>query len=287
MYILTFDIEEWFHLLDIDSLENVTNWSKYEVRIYENTYRILDLLKKRNLKATFFILGWVAEKYPDLIKLISDQGHEIGTHSYSHLLIYKSSPDMFRKDLRKSIEIIEAVTGRKVRAFRAPGYSIKKDTMWALKILIEEGIEYDSSIFPAMRGHGGIKDFEILTPFVIKYNNRILKEFPISVFNFLGNKIPFSGGGYFRLWPYVFIRYFFSNSKYVITYFHPRDFDPKQPLLQNMPFIRKFRAYYGLKNAYKKLQRLLEDCEFIDLSSADKSINWSSVPVFDLGTIQA
>jgi peptidoglycan/xylan/chitin deacetylase (PgdA/CDA1 family) len=131
--ILSFDIEEWFHILNVDSLEKDNKWASYEVRIYENTNRILEVLHKNNLKATFFILGWIAKKYPDLIRLISDQGHEIGTHSLNHLLIYKIEPELFRRDLRQSIDIIQDLIQKKVRTFRAPGFSIKKETFWALR----------------------------------------------------------------------------------------------------------------------------------------------------------
>ncbi len=245
LFVLTFDIEEWFHILDVDSLEISNKWDKYEERIYKNTYRILDALKENSLKATFFILGWIAEKYPDIVRLISDLGHEIGTHSQNHILIYKSSPELFKEDLKKSIDIIQNITNKKVNTFRAPGFSIRKDTLWVFKILTEEGIEKDSSIFPASRGHGGIKNFKLAHPFLIKIGDKIIKEFPINVFN-LGNfKIPFSGGGYFRAIPYPFITYFADKSNYLMSYFHPRDFDRDQPFINELPWKRRIKSYIG------------------------------------------
>lgn len=160
-YILTFDIEEWFHILDIDSLEEKKDWNRFEQRVYENTQRILDLLKENNIKASFFVLGWIAKNYPDLVQKISDQGHEVGTHSFNHLLIYKYSPKEFEKDLKDSVNSIQKIINKKVRLFRAPGFSIKKDNLWAFEILAKENISIDSSVFPAARSHGGISDISI------------------------------------------------------------------------------------------------------------------------------
>jgi len=285
LFIITFDLEEWFHILDIDSLESIKKWEKFEERIYENTYRILDVLRENNIKATFFVLGWVANRYPDLIRSISNQGHEIGTHSLNHILIYKVSRELFREDVRKSIDIIQNIINKKVIVFRAPGFSIKEQTLWAFKVLVEEGIEIDSSIFPASRGHGGMKDFVHNHPFRIKVGREILKEFPINIFKVGKFKLPFSGGGYFRIYPYRTLIYFYNKVDYLITYLHPRDFDPNQPVLNELPFVRRLKSYYGLKNSIKKFDRIMKKYNFVNISAAEKIINWDEVPLLSIKDI--
>lgn len=279
--ILTFDLEEWFHILDIASLEDKSRWDHFEVRIYKNTERILDLLRENNLMTTFFVLGWAAKKYPDLVRMITDQGHEIGSHSQDHTLVYKSDPKTFREDLRTSIAILQDITQKKVRAYRAPGFSITLETPWAFEILAEEGIEIDSSVFPASRGHGGIKDFHLDRPFRIKTGGTIIKEFPVNVFKIGAFKIPFSGGGYFRILPFRAILSFSDRSEYILTYFHPRDFDPDQPVLGDLPLIRKLKSYGGLKKSMKRFGRYLKRYTFMDISSADKTIDWETTPVLE------
>lgn len=280
--ILTIDLEEWFHILDVEPLTEHERWDHFETRIYKNTYRLLDFLKNRNLKATFFVLGWVAQKYPDLVSSIFQQGHEIGTHSLNHILIYKSSPESFRRDIRQSIDVIQDITNRKVRAFRAPGFSIKKETFWAFDILSQEGIEVDSSIFPASRGHGGIRDFTIDFPFRIKVRDTIIKEFPINIFSIGRLKIPFTGGGYFRIIPPFLSFYFADRCDYIMIYFHPRDFDPDQPIIPEIPLNRKFKSYYGIKGAFKKFEKFIDRYDFINIAMAEELITWDDVPLINL-----
>jgi len=280
IYILSFDLEEWFHILDVESLDSVRSWDRYESRIRENTFRILEILKENKWKASFFILGWVARRYPELVRIISDQGYEIGTHSMNHLLIYKISRDRFREDLRKSIHVLEDISGKKVRNFRAPGFSIKKESLWAFEILAEEGIEIDSSIFPASRGHGGIKDFEFDHPFRIRTAGGSIKEFPMNVHRIWKFKIPFSGGGYFRVLPYYILKKLTQKSDYMMTYFHPRDFDAGQPVLKQLPLLRIFKSYWGLKKSQKKLLKWLKCHSFMDISTADQTVSWDNTPEF-------
>jgi len=284
LFILTFDLEEWFHILDVDSLKTTERWDSFEVRIYRNTDRILEVLQENDLKATFFVLGWIAHKYPDLVRLISDRGHEIGSHSMNHRLVYESSPEEFREDLRNSLDIIQNITQNKVRCYRAPGFSITKESFWAFDILAEEGIEIDSSIFPASRGHGGIKDFSQDHPFRIKAADKTIKEFPISVFQIGRSKIPFSGGGYFRIIPFAAINYLSDRSDYVMTYFHPRDFDSEQPIIKELPLLRKLKSYLGLKRAMKRFQKFITRYPFVDIDSAEKGINWEQAPLIEIGS---
>jgi polysaccharide deacetylase family protein (PEP-CTERM system associated) len=272
--ILTFDIEEWFHLLDIETVGTVDKWDNFETRIHKNTERILQLLKECNQKATFFCLGWIAEKYPQIIADISRAGYEIGSHTSYHQLAYKLTPSKFREDLQRSIEKLECITGKKVRSFRVPGFSITRKNLWAFEIIAQCGIQIDSSVFPAPRNHGGYKEFDSTRPCIINTPCGEIKEFPINTISFLGKRIVFSGGGYFRVFPYSLIHWFISHSEYVMSYFHPRDFDPDQPLLQGLPLSRRFKSYTGLKSAFSKLKKLLNNFYFTDIDGAISLIKW-------------
>lgn len=282
MNILTFDIEEWFHILDNHYTRTEKQWSGYEVRIQQNVAKILDLLDEVDLKATFFCLGWISKKHPDVIKEIQKRGHEIGCHSDDHQLVYEQEPATFKKDLTDSLSRIEDIIGSKVRLYRAPGFSITMNSLWAYEILAECGIEVDCSIFPAKRGHGGIADFKHQEPHLIRVNGNSIKEFPINIMSIIGKNLIFSGGGYFRLLPYWIIKQLMENSTYVMTYFHPRDFDPEQPIISGLNLVRRFKCYYGLSSAYSKFERLLSDFEFVDLSTAEGMINWNKVKIYQI-----
>jgi len=279
MNILTFDIEEWFHILDNDSTKTAQEWQQYESRIHGNMERILKVLDDTGIKATFFCLGWIVEKYPDVIKTIVNKGYEIGTHTYMHQLIYEQNPKIFSMDIERSIKTLEDISGKKVRCFRAPGFSIREDNRWVFDILVNMGISIDSSIFPAPRSHGGFASYKTNIPALIQYDGIQLKEFPISYTNILGKPFAYSGGGYFRFFPYSFIKQWTKNSSYIMTYFHPRDFDAGQPVIKNLPLNRKFKSYVGISGAFKKLNRFFNDFEFIDIDSADKLIDWDNARV--------
>lgn len=256
--VFSVDLEEWFHLLDTDAVPPVKHWQYMENRIISNTEKLLKLLKKYKTKATFFILGWVAEYYPDLVKKIKNQGHQIGSHGYSHTLVYQQTPEQFRRDLILAADAIEAACGEKPKAYRAPGFSIIKSTLWAIDILAEQGYEYDASILPAKVSYGGILD---TSPVPYKLANG-LKEFPTSTINLGLGRIPYLGGGYLRLLPLRLISYLCSiqqnASKPLVLYIHPRDLDPEQPRLE-LPRIHSFKSYVGLENTYDKLSYLLEN----------------------------
>lgn len=282
MKILTFDIEDWFHILDNKSTETEKDWGNFEGRINQNMERIFDMLDGSNVSASFFVLGWMAEKYPELIHEIVSRGYEIGSHSHLHQLVYSQTPLQFKNDVEKSIKTIEDISGKKIRLFRAPGFSVTEKNKWAFEVLHELGIEIDCSIFPASRSHGGFSSYGIPKPSIIKYNGIEIKELPINYTSILSKPVIFSGGGYFRLLPYSFIKKWAQSSNYVMTYFHPRDFDADQPLIKDLSKARKFKSYVGLKKAEKKLYKWLQDFDFIDISTADKQIDWKNVPVVNL-----
>lgn len=269
---LSFDIEDWFHLLDNPLTKYPNQWEQFEKRVDIGLNIILNLCDKYSVKGTFFCLGWIAEKYPDLIREIHSRGHYIGTHGYAHRLVYELSQDEFREDVKKSIEVLQGITGTNIEAYRAPGFSIREDSLWAFGILGELGIKYDSSVFPAHRAHGGLPHLKMRKPFIIKYDHYEIIEFPISTIP-LGNfSFSYSGGGYFRLMPLFFLKLFFSSSKYLMTYFHPRDFDFKQPIMKGLKIKQRFRYYYGIKGCLNKLEYLLNrhTCSLMDKYSTDE-----------------
>ncbi len=282
MRILTFDIEDWYHFLEHRSTKSETQWKDFEPRVRQNTAGILEFLARHQQKATFFIIGWIAKNYPGLVKEISDAGHDIGLHSYGHQLVWQQTPDEFRQDLLRNIGVLEDQLGYKVEKYRAPGFSVKRMNLWAFDMMAEAGITTDASIFPAARAHGGMPSFPHNFPCLIQRNGISLKEFPINYNSLGGIRTVLTGGGYFRFWPYPLIRYYTDRSEYVMSYFHPRDFDRNQPLLKDLGPVRRFRAYYGLGNSQQKLERWLSEYSFTDIASADASIDWSKIPVVNL-----
>jgi len=284
MNILTFDIEDWFHILDHGTTRGEMQWMRFESRIQRNTDRILEVLARKNRKATFFCLGWIAKRYPEVIKKIDSLGHDVGSHSYLHQLAYEQSREEFRSDLNRSIQIISDLTGKKVRSYRAPGFSFTRENTWVFDCLAEAGIEYDCSIFPARRAHGGFDDFGADMPAIVKCHSGQVKEFPINTVSILGRPFVFSGGGYFRLLPYFYVKGQMLRSQYVMCYFHPRDFDPGQPVLNDLPAARRFKSYVGLNTAFGKFGKLLDDFMFYDLSRANAMIDWTHAQAIALDT---
>lgn len=278
MNILTFDVEEWFHLLDFDATRGEEQWGQYEVRIYENVERILNLLEETHTEATFFVIGWVAKTYPDLVRKIAEK-YEIGSHTMTHQLVWQQSPEEFRKDVEASVKLLEDITGQKVTSFRAPGFSIRESEKYAFEILHELGITTDCSVFPAQHAHGGMPSYTEQVPSLIKYNGIQIEEFPVTFKDIAGKHLIYSGGGYFRLFPYSLIKKWSKEQdKYLMSYIHPRDLDGGQPVLEGLPLTRKFKSYVGVKGAEKKLRQYLTDFDFMDIRTARQQIDWTKVP---------
>lgn len=277
MNILTIDVEEWFHLLDFDATRTESEWGNYEVRIYENVDRILQILEETDTKATFFVIGWIAKTYPDIVKKISSK-YQIGSHTMSHQLIWQQTPEEFRKDAETSIKLLQDITGKPIECFRAPGYSLTESSLWALDILSELGIKYDASVFPAFHSHGGLPEYGRSLPAIICHGNTSIKEFPVTCRHILGRHVIFSGGGYFRLCPYNLIKRWSKEcDEYLLSYIHPRDLDAGQPMISGLPLKRQFKSYVGLKSAAEKLKRYLTDFNFIDIEAADRLIDWNNM----------
>jgi polysaccharide deacetylase family protein (PEP-CTERM system associated) len=278
MKILTIDLEDWFHILDHPDTAHAEQWERFESRVERNTDRILEALDQRKLRATFFVLGWIAERFPDLIRRVALH-HEIACHSYNHQLLYQQSRTEFAEDLKKCISTIEQITGEKVRIYRAPGFSLQRDHHYVFEELCKRKIEIDASVFPAKRNHGGIAGFPFASPCLIKGSNFLIKEFPMSTSSFFGKQIVFSGGGYFRILPYSIIRSQMKASDYVMTYFHPRDFDHEQPMIQSLPLKRKFMSYVGLKSSFEKFCKMLDEFPHQSIGEVDEAIEWTQIPV--------
>ena len=285
MKILTFDIEDWFHILQRYPDNILEKWGNYEVRIHKGMDRIFKVLNENDTKATFFILGYIARKHPEIVKRIYDLGYEVAAHSDMHKVAYYQSREEYKQDLSDCINNLEDITGEKVLSYRAPGFSIKQQNIWIFEVLQELGIEYDSSIFPAIREDGGFKNFSENRPSIVQYNGISIKEFPMSVNTFMGNKFTVTGGGYFLFFPYRLIKKIVRESHYTMTYFHPRDFDPKQPMLDDLSLKRKFKSYYNLESSYIKLKQLIYDFDFIDMREAANQIEWNNVPIVNLGSL--
>ena len=280
MNILTFDIEDWYNC---DFISGDLDWSKYEVRIYDGVSRILNALDERGILGTFFCLGWLADNHPKVIQQIIAAGHQVGCHSYQHQLATSFTIDEFYKDTLKAKSALENVLGSEVTAYRAPGFSITKNNLEYFDVLSELGFQYDCSVFPAPHDYGGIPTFGKAEPKILKLcNGCYLKEFPINTTSIMGKNIVFSGGGFFRIMPYHLIQFWAKKSEYMMTYFHPRDFDYKQPRMRTLPTVRYFKSYVGIKSAFSKFEKLLDDFNFVNVVQADEQINWEISEVINV-----
>lgn len=277
--ILTIDVEDWFHLLDFPLTKQIKQWEKFPSRIHDGLIRILDECDRAKVKGTFFCLGWIADQYPELIQEIVHRGHEIGTHSYAHQLVYEQDLPTFERDLARSIDSIYRVIGTTPKFYRSPGFSITQLNSLYFEVLSKHGIEVDCSIFPTKRTHGGIENLKHVKPFrIICENGEQIIELPMSVHRLLNTEVVCGGGGYFRLLPFWFIQWSLRKLPYNMTYFHPRDFDKDQPRFYELSKFRYFKTYVGLKSSFHKFQRLLDINEVYDISSYLQKIDVDKIP---------
>lgn len=254
---MTIDFEDWYQGLEIP----YSKWDGFESRIEAVGDKLLRIFDDAGVKATFFILGYVAERHPDIIRRIKDEGHEIGTHGFSHTLIYTQEPDVFREELTRAISFLEDTTGEKVLGHRAPFFSITKDSLWALDILGELGVKYDSSIFPVLNYRYGIADAPRF-PYTIKREKYEFVEFPISTLKLPGFTLPISGGAYFRIYPYQVtkqaIKAVNRQGQPVTFYLHPWELDPEHPRI-DLPRRIALTHYFNLGATERRLKKLLRD----------------------------
>jgi len=262
---LTVDVEDYFHVSAFAKSINHKDWDKFPLRVENNTRRLLDLFDKHEVKATFFVLGWLAERTPDLVKDIASRGHEVACHGFSHQLVYNQSPEVFREETLRSKHLLEDITQTPVRGYRAASYSITNRSRWALDILAEAGFEYDSSIFPVRHDRYGIPDAPEFPHRMETPNGHSLVEFPLSTAKLLKYRLPVAGGGYFRLYPYAVTQAGLSQinrrQQPFIFYLHPWEIDPDQPKISAHWFSR-FRHYNNLDKCETRLCHLLSDFEF-------------------------
>lgn len=270
IHALSFDIEDWFHIVEVAAVEDPALWPKLSAEsslVERYTDLVLKICDEHKTRATFYMLGWIADRHPGLVKRIADAGHEVGTHSFWHRKVYELSPEVFSKDIGDSIAAINAGAGRKleITGFRAPSFSITPGTEWAFDVLMDHGITYDASLFPAARGHGGYACPEgahiVTTP-----KGRKLPELPMSIAKVgigpIGKRMCYSGGGYMRLLPGFMIEQGVvaeeKAGRPTVVYLHPRDFAPDAPRVA-MPIHRKFKCYVGMHTTEGKLRRLLKE----------------------------
>jgi len=261
--VMSIDVEDWFSVENMRGFIAREDWDKLESRVERNIARLLDLFAARQIEATFFVLGWIAERHPDMVREIARRGHEVATHGYSHNMLTRMTPEEFEADLARSLEMLARAGVSNVLGFRAPTFSVTRKTLWAVDVLKSRGLAYDSSVFPiGIHPDYGIADAP-LTPH--QYPNGIW-ELPMSCAEIFGKRIPCSGGGYFRLFPYPVMRTLLrrtnAQGRSVVFYLHPWEIDPEQPRVEALPRMKRFRHYNNLERTYARLERLLGDFRF-------------------------
>lgn len=258
---LTVDLEEWFNFRGLEEINPISKWDQLESRVENNANKMLKILNEHNARATFFILGWIAEKYPEIIDKIKKEGHEIGTHGYSHKEVYKQMPDEFEDELEKSIKILKKITKEKILSHRASNFSIIKSSLWAIAILKKHGVKYDSSIYPIKRKVYGIPDSRRF-PYEI---GKGIIELPLSTVRVFRKNFPVAGGGYFRIMPYFLTRKAITGlnkkGEKAMFYIHPWELDPEQPRV-NLPLRKKFNHYLNLGDTERKFKKILKEFKF-------------------------
>lgn len=292
MNILTFDIEEWA-LAKAGGYGSAEQYAEYDAFLNQ----ILDLLDSRSIRATCFCTGLMAKDFPQVVKLIQSRGHEIGCHSNRHTWMNKMTEAEAIEDTHAAVSSLEQCIGQKVLSYRAPAFSIGENNKWMFEILASEGIQNDSSVFPAARDFGGFLAFQSQVPCTIKYAGIELKEYPISMTSFMGRQVAYSGGGYFRFFPLWFVKGRMAKSDYTMCYFHINDLLPEKKGVKSR---EEFEAYYkepgslknryaryvktnlGKKGAWSKLEKLIQQMNFESIECANQTIDWNSVPIVNL-----
>ena len=284
MNILTFDIEEWF----FEKKHNGGRELRYK-QLDEMIDKILDVLDEQNVKATFYCLGKLAEDFPVVVKTIADRGHEVGCHSNEHIWLNKMTEKQLMNDTLSAIKSLEDIAGQKVVSYRAPAFTITEENLWVINVLSDCGIENDASIFPTNRAFGGFKNFPQDTPCTIIHEGSQLKEFPICLTKVLGKTMAYSGGGYFRILPYLLVSHIMQERDYNICYFHLNDLlNQKIPLKGKTEYEKFYKEPGTLKNrlvryvktnigngdSFPKFCRLLSNQLFVSIKEADKLIDW-------------
>lgn len=259
--IFSVDVEDWFHILDLPNTPKFEEWDALPSRVEANFRHMLRIFEESNVRVTLFVLAWVAERFPEMVKEAHAAGHEIASHGHRHELVYQIGQERFRRDVDYSKKLLEDLIGEAVNGYRAPGFSVTEATPWFFEELAKAGFTYDSSIFPGSRGHGGMKSAPN-EPYMVDTEGRSIAEFPISLSNTLGKELYFFGGGYLRFFPYSIIKNRINSvlkeQRPVIFYLHPREIDPAQPRLE-MSAKRKFMTYFNISSVEGKMRKIFQD----------------------------
>lgn len=269
---LTVDVEDWFQVSAFEGVVPRSAWGTYEDRVERNTDGLLDLFAEHGVRATFFVLGWVAERHPDLVRRLAEAGHEIASHGYEHRRVSSLTPASFRADLRRAAACIEAASGVPVRGFRAPSFSITPRTLWAYDVLREEGYVFSSSVFPVRHDHYGIPTFPRHPLRLAGDDGRALWELPMSTWRVLGRNLPAAGGGWLRALPPAVTRRALEDAARRgvpgVVYVHPWELDPGQPRLRAAPWRKRLRHRLNLSRTAARLRALLSRYAFATVSEA-------------------
>jgi polysaccharide deacetylase family protein (PEP-CTERM system associated) len=267
---LSVDVEDYFHVSAFSETVRREEWGDYESRVSRSTDRLLSIFADAGVHATFFVLGWVAEREPALVRRIAELGHEVACHGYEHRLVYEQTPDEFRRDVRRAKQALEGLTSRPVLGYRAPSFSITIRSLWALDVLVEEGFAYDASIFPIHHDRYGIPTAP-RRPHAIRRPAGTILEVPGSTVRLLGLNLPVGGGGYFRFMPYGLTKFGISRLNRVervpaVFYVHPWEVDPEQPRLP-APLVSRLRHYRNLGKTESRLRALVRELPFDTISA--------------------
>lgn len=257
--VFSVDVEDWYHVLDVPAAPDFASWPRMASRVEANFLRLLDIFSEEQKQVTCFFLGWIAQQFPHLVREAVARGHEIASHGYSHQLVYKMTQTEFRQDVRRARALLEDIAGSAVLGYRAPGFSSTEQTPWFFEEVSSSGYLYDSSVFPARRGHGGNRNGRLQPHFLLAGQ---LVEFPISVSEIGPTRICFFGGGYLRLFPYAVIRHMgmreLDRGIPLIFYVHPREIDPHHPRIP-MSSYRHFKSYVNLGTTERKIRRIMDE----------------------------
>lgn len=273
VHALSIDVEDYFQVAALAKVVKPADWDAMPSRVEANTEALLHLFERKGVKATFFVLGWVAERHPKLIRQLADHGHEIASHGYSHQLIYNQTREVFTEETHRSKALLEDIIQQPVTGYRAASYSITHRSLWALDVLTELGFTWDSSIFPIRHDNYGIPGSP-REPYLLQAaNGHTLREFPLTTAQVMGVSIPAAGGGYFRQFPYPIFRQLFRQASQGGTvpqmfYLHPWEIDPDQPRFNAASWFSRFRHYTNLDRCYARLERLLDDFQFDTVSNS-------------------
>jgi polysaccharide deacetylase family protein (PEP-CTERM system associated) len=275
IHCLSFDIEEHFQVSAFDSPMRRRHWEQFESRVVRNTHKVLELLAMHDARATFFILGWVAERHPDLVRDLARDGHEIASHGYAHEMIMNQTPEQFREDVRKAKVILEDIIGKPVLGYRAPSFTITPETAWTLRVLVEEGYLYDSSIVPIFHDRYGFPGSDP-RPHRLATTAGSLWEVPPSTASVFGLRLPAAGGGYLRVYPFAFFRWLLKRAEAqghpLVLYCHPWELDPEQPRM-NGSWVSQFRHYINLHKTKDRLTMLLAEFAFAPIREGVEAIS--------------